>query len=199
MRPSTLIKRQNIIAVATKLFFEKGYPETSLDQIIEQCGGSKQTLYRYFGDKKGILVEVITQCTEEMEAVFQFESDCDIPLVEQLSQFGREYIKTLCAPEFLNMYRIVVAESRHDKELAEFFLARGPQHFRHILIAFLLSQVEQGKLKLDDPELASIQLLGLLKGDYFQEALVGIAPPTEQEIKQYADQAVKCFLQGCTS
>ncbi len=57
MRPSTLKKQQKIIEVATKLFFEQGYPETSMDQIIEQCGGSKQTLYRYFGDKKGILVE----------------------------------------------------------------------------------------------------------------------------------------------
>lgn len=199
MRPSTLIKRQNIIAVATKLFFEQGYPETSLDQIIEQCGGSKQTLYRYFGDKKGILVEVITQCTEEMEAVFQFKTDCEIPLVEQLTLFGREYIKTICMQEFINMFRIVVAESRHDKELAEFFLARGPQHYRYILSDFLLSQVDQGKLNLGDSKLACSQLLGLLKGDYFHDALVGITIPSEQEIKQYADQAVKCFLQGCSA
>jgi TetR/AcrR family transcriptional repressor of mexJK operon len=199
MRPSTLKKRQKIIAVATKLFFEQGYPETSLDQIIEQCGGSKQTLYRYFGDKKGILVEVITQCTGEMETVFQFESDGDTALAEQLTQFGHEYIKMLCSPELLSMYRIVVAESRHDKALAEFFLSRGPHRFRNLLIDFLQSQVELGILELDSPELASTQLLSLLKGDHFLEALVDINTPTEQEMKQYATQAVKFFLYGCAA
>jgi len=196
MRPSTLKKKQKIIEVATKLFFEQGYPETSMDQIIEQCGGSKQTLYRYFGDKKGILVEVITQCTEEMEAVFQFEPDSDTPLEEQLTQFGYEYIKALCSPELLNMYRVISAESRHDKELAALFLSRGPHRIHDLLIDFLLSQVKQEKLKLDDPKFACTQLLSMLRGDYFQEALVGMDIPTDQEMKQYATQAVKCFLYG---
>ncbi len=199
MRPSTQKKRQNIIAVATKLFFEQGYPETSLDQIIEQCGGSKQTLYRYFGDKKGILVEVVTQCTEEMETVFQFETDNEIPLAEQLTQFGYEYINTLCSTELLSMYRIVVAESRHDKTLAEFFLSRGPQRFQHLLVDFLQFQVDQGRLRLDSPQLAATQLLGLIKGDYFLEALVGMPTPSEQEMKQYASKAVTCFLEGCAA
>lgn len=197
MRPSTLKKQKKIIEVATKLFFEQGYSETSLDQIIEQCGGSKQTLYRYFGDKKGILVEVITHCTEEMEAAFQFDSDDELPLEDVLTQFGFEYIKALCSPELLNMYRIMVAESRHDKELAKFFLSRGPQRMLLLLVDYMNSQAEQGKLKLEDPKVASIQLLGLLKGDYFHEALVGMDIPTEQEMKLHAAQAVKCFLQGC--
>ncbi|MCW8327617.1 TetR/AcrR family transcriptional regulator [Photobacterium sp. SDRW27] len=196
MRPSTLKKQKKIIETATKLFFEQGYSETSLDQIIEQCGGSKQTLYRYFGDKKGILVEVITHCTEEMEAAFQFDSTSEISLEEKLNQFGYEYLKALCSPELLNMYRIIVTESRHDKELAEYFLSRGPQHMHHLLVDYLQSQVEQGKLKIEDPKAACSQLLGALKGDYFHEALVGIDTPPEQEMKQHVTYAVKCFLHG---
>lgn len=196
MHPSTLEKKQKIIEVATKLFFEQGYPQTSLDQIIKQCGGSKQTLYRYFGGKKGILVEVINQCSKEVEAAFQFEPDSNTPLAEQLTQFGYEYIKALCSPEFLNMYRIVLAESHHDKELAELYLSRGPHRIHHLLYDFLLSQAERENFKFDDPKLACTQLLSLLRGDYFNEALVGINIPTEREMKQYAAQAMKCFLQG---
>ncbi|WP_028865495.1 TetR/AcrR family transcriptional regulator [Psychromonas aquimarina] len=199
MRPSTLIKRQKIISAATQLFFKQGYPETTLDQIIEQCGGSKQTLYRYFGDKKGILNEVITQGTEEMKSVFQFENDSDTALIKQLNEFGYLYIKTLCSPQLLNMHRIVITESRRDPELAEFFLSRGPQHFHRILTEFLLQQAEQGKLNINKAPLAATRLLGLLKGDFFQEALVGLPCPSEQEIHKSAQQAVKFFLQGCSA
>ncbi|WP_019614368.1 TetR/AcrR family transcriptional regulator [Psychromonas ossibalaenae] len=198
MRPSTLLKRQKIIAAATQLFFKQGYPETSLDQIIEQCGGSKQTLYRYFGDKKGILNEVITQGTEEMKSVFQFQNDSDIPLTKQLNEFGYLYIKTLCSPQLLNMYRIVITESRRDQELAEFFLSRGPQHFHHLLTEFLLQQAEQGKLHINNASLAATRLLGLLRGDFFQQAMLGMPSPSEQEMHKSAQQAVKFFLQGCS-
>ena len=196
MRPSTLKKQKKIIETATTLFFEHGYSQTSLDQIIEQCGGSKQTLYRYFGDKKGILVEVITHCTEEIEAAFQFDSASDTPLEEKLNQFGYEYLKALCSPKLLNVYRIIIAESRHDKELATFFLSRGPQHMHHLLVDYLQSQVNQGRLKLEDTNMACSQFLGALKGDFFHEALVGIDIPDEQNMKQHVAEAVKIFLRG---
>ncbi|MEF1243490.1 TetR/AcrR family transcriptional regulator, partial [Vibrio campbellii] len=51
MRASTEKKRTRIIEVATELFIEQGYKDTSLDQIVAICGGSKQTLYRYFSNK----------------------------------------------------------------------------------------------------------------------------------------------------
>nr|WP_240775447.1 TetR/AcrR family transcriptional regulator [Photobacterium damselae] len=53
MRASTVEKKKKIIEVATELFIEHGYKDTSLDQIVAVCGGSKQTLYRYFGNKEG--------------------------------------------------------------------------------------------------------------------------------------------------
>ncbi len=199
MRPSTLIKRKKIIAAATQLFFKQGYPETSLDQIIEQCGGSKQTLYRYFGDKKGILKEVITQGTEEMKNVFQFQTETEIPLINQLNQFGFLYIKTLCSPQLLNMYRIVITESRRDQELAEFFLSRGPQHFHRILTAFLRHQAEQEKLNINNAQLAATSLLVLLRGDHFQEALVGMPSPSEQDMHKSAQHAVQFFIQACAA
>ena len=59
MRASTEKKRTRIIEVATELFIEQGYKDTSLDQIVAICGGSKQTLYRYFSNKEGLFVEVL--------------------------------------------------------------------------------------------------------------------------------------------
>ena len=197
MRPSTLKKQQKIIEVATKLFFEQGYAETSLDQIIDLCGGSKQTLYSYFGCKRGILIQVITSCTEEVGNVFQFDTESDSSLSEQLTLFGYDYLRALCSQPIIDMYRIIVAEARRDKELVEFFLSRGPHRFYSRLSEFLQSQALQRKIALEDPALASSQLMGLLRGNYFQDIVLGMDIPTDEELKQYSFQAVRCFLEGC--
>ncbi|MEI8597409.1 TetR family transcriptional regulator [Vibrio sp. M60_M31a] len=46
MRASTQQKRIRIIEVATELFITQGYKETSLDQIVTICGGSKRQTLR---------------------------------------------------------------------------------------------------------------------------------------------------------
>ncbi|MGS0675603.1 TetR/AcrR family transcriptional regulator [Shewanella sp. 30m-9] len=195
MRPSTLKKQEKIIDVATQLFFEQGYADTSLDQIIEVCGGSKQTLYSYFGCKRGILIQVVTRCTEQVGSAFQFDAQAD--LAEQLNQFGYEYLKALCSQPIIDIYRIIVTESRRDKELVDFFLSRGPHRFYQMLSDFLQLQAIQGQLNIDDPAQTSSQLIGLLRGDYYQDVVLGLGVPSEEEIKQYSAQAIKIFLHGC--
>ena len=195
MRPSTLKKQEKIIDVATQLFFEQGYAETTLDQIIEVCGGSKQTLYSYFGCKRGILIQVITHCTEQVGSAFQFDDKAD--LQAQLNQFGYEYLKALCSQQITDIYRIIVTESRRDKELVDIFLSRGPHRFYQVLSDFLQQQAAQGKLNIDNPTQTSNQLIGLLRGDYFQNMVLGLGVPSEEEIKLYSAQAIKTFLQGC--
>ena len=39
---------------ATELFLEKGYDAVSLDDIVNHAGGSKASLYKYFGNKDGL-------------------------------------------------------------------------------------------------------------------------------------------------
>jgi TetR/AcrR family transcriptional regulator, mexJK operon transcriptional repressor len=196
MRPSTLIKQQKIIDVASRLFFEQGYSSTSMDQIVEQCGGSKQTLYRYFGDKKGILQQVVNQSADRVEAIFQFEPDSKISLSEVLNRFGYDYLSIICSPQVISMYRLLMTESRHDNSLGEYFLSRGPHLFHKRLADYLQTLSRQGLLTLTDPKVASSHFLGMLKGSYFQEALLGYDCPNEVELRDYVAQAVACFLNG---
>ncbi|MEG0772166.1 TetR/AcrR family transcriptional regulator [Clostridium sp.] len=48
--------RGNIIDTAVSLFEEKGFQETSMEEIAEKSDVSKGTLYNYFQDKESILV-----------------------------------------------------------------------------------------------------------------------------------------------
>lgn len=55
-----------ILEVAFRLFLEKGYEHTSIQDIINQLGGlSKGAIYHHFKSKEDILVAVTDKMTEE--------------------------------------------------------------------------------------------------------------------------------------
>jgi AcrR family transcriptional regulator len=51
--------RARIIAAAAELIYERGVAGTSMDDVLAATGTSKSQLYHYFGDKNGLVLEVI--------------------------------------------------------------------------------------------------------------------------------------------
>ncbi len=61
-------KRRAALRIASRLFNEKGYHATSLDEIADQIGVTKTALYYYFRNKEELLFEclqVTFRCAEE--------------------------------------------------------------------------------------------------------------------------------------
>ena len=57
-----------ILDVSQRLFMEKGYEHTSIQDIIDHLGGlSKGAIYHHFDSKEDILNAVITRMSEESE------------------------------------------------------------------------------------------------------------------------------------
>lgn len=61
--------RERIIATAWRLFDEKGYESTTVDQIIEECGISKGGFYHYFRAKDDLLEELALMLDREYERI----------------------------------------------------------------------------------------------------------------------------------
>jgi len=55
--------RNNIIAVAKKLFIEKGVVQTTMDDIAKEGEYSKSTLYAYFKSKDEIYSYIVYENT----------------------------------------------------------------------------------------------------------------------------------------
>ena len=51
-------QRDMILVHAARLFAQRGYPATSMNQVAEACGLSKATIYHYFRDKYALLVSI---------------------------------------------------------------------------------------------------------------------------------------------
>src|ERR671912_2062343 len=61
--------RQNIVAVATKEFAEKGYSGARVDEIAARTNTSKRMIYYYFGDKEGLFVAVLEEAYRRIRAI----------------------------------------------------------------------------------------------------------------------------------
>ena len=78
-----------ILDVATRLFMEKGYEYTSIQDIIDNLGGlSKGAIYHHFKSKEDILVAVTDRMTEESNRVLESIRD-------RTDLTGREKLKTI--------------------------------------------------------------------------------------------------------
>lgn len=60
------IKKQQILETALKLFLEKGYSKTSMQDIAVRSNISKATLYKFFDSKEGIGLLAAFYLTEQM-------------------------------------------------------------------------------------------------------------------------------------
>ena len=47
-----------LLAVATRMFAEKGFGNTSVQEIVEAAGVTKGAMYHYFGSKDDLLYEI---------------------------------------------------------------------------------------------------------------------------------------------
>lgn len=78
-----------ILDVASRLFMEKGYEYTSIQDIIDNLGGlSKGAIYHHFRSKEDILIAVTDRMTEESNRMLEVIRD-----TPDLS--GKEKLKTI--------------------------------------------------------------------------------------------------------
>jgi AcrR family transcriptional regulator len=71
--------REAIVAAATRLFAERGYEATGIDEVTRAAGVSKGALYHHYSDKADVLAavyeDVETKLVERLVAVASRETD----------------------------------------------------------------------------------------------------------------------------
>lgn len=88
--------RNRILAKASLLFFEKGYSQVGINEIIEESGTAKATFYHHFPSKKALceawLTETHRQCEGGLVDLLKSEGD---PVSKVARYFDQllEYLK----------------------------------------------------------------------------------------------------------
>ncbi|MBY6018409.1 TetR/AcrR family transcriptional regulator [Ferrimonas balearica] len=194
MRPTTQAKQQKILEVATEQFLSQGYKDTSLDQIVALTGGSKQTLYRYFGNKEGLFEAVLNLHTQRVAERFRFDPDSTKPVARQLADFGHLYLVQICTQPMVGLLRIIASDFSQHPEMANTFWQGCPQYSHRLLSQFLASDRVAAELAIEDPNFACDQLRALIKRDHHTLALLGKPLPDRAELDVEIQLAVATFM-----
>ncbi|MCA6953869.1 TetR/AcrR family transcriptional regulator [Pectobacterium polaris] len=101
--------RATLLATARKVFSERGYADTSMDDLTAQASLTRGALYHHFGDKKGLLVAVVEQIDAEMDERLQVISDTAEDGWEGFRRRCRAYLEMALEPE---IQRIVLRDAR---------------------------------------------------------------------------------------
>ncbi len=185
-------RRAAILRAARLCFLDRGFIRTSISDVIALSGGSRATVYEEFGSKEGLFAALIASILEEM----RLPEIGDGPPDEVLREVGLNYMAQLMDAEALALYRVVLGESSHIRQLGPAIFEAGPHAAATALASRLTAWTRDGTLVLDDPERAAVLFLAMVEGDLHRAALLWSCNPTAEQIAGNVEAAVELFLDG---
>lgn len=152
-------KREQILQGAMQVFLRHGYAGTSMDRVAAAAGVSKQTIYSHFQDKEGLFTALVEGVTIHR---LQHELGMDNlhgPPEVLLDQLATAFLHTMKHPDYLNLLRVVIAESVRFPELAQLYSRTVIHRGRQLLSTYFRSHPD---LNIADPEAAAHIFCGTL-------------------------------------
>lgn len=95
--------KSKLIDTAWNLFLEKGYEQTTVDQIITESGTSKGSFYHHFKGKEDLLFALAYKFDDDYEVWLENE-DKKIDAIDRLIDFNRFVSKNLEESPFKMFY-----------------------------------------------------------------------------------------------
>jgi len=83
------VRRQEIIDTARRLFFQKGYETTTVQDIIDALDIAKGTFYHYFSSKMQLLDSLVEEMVAEMSRQLQPIADSKKNAIEKINEIFR--------------------------------------------------------------------------------------------------------------
>ncbi len=180
-------RRHQVFNASVHLFLEKGFQETTMQEIAEAAGMGKSTLYDYFKTKDEILFSVVEDEIYDLTEQAKGIVTRDLPAAEKLKQVMRAHLEHLLEQKdfYTNLLFEVQRLSIEDQ--------RRLQVKRHVYQDLLCSLVEQaiqeGAFRPVTPLLAARTILSLLTPAVFTSRPTGTP-------EQMMEEAIDIFYRG---
>ena len=84
-------KRNAVLRTAVQMFNERGFHQTSLDDVAARLGVSKPTIYHYLGNKDQVLLECVTIGLSQLLAAAESARQVPGRGADRLTSFLRRY------------------------------------------------------------------------------------------------------------
>jgi TetR/AcrR family transcriptional regulator, mexJK operon transcriptional repressor len=185
-------KRAAIFDGAKAVFLSQGFGLATMDDVAAAAGVGKQTVYRHFKSKEALFVGLVSaMCSQvgERLASAQDEQSDGSPEVE-LRELGWVLAQSLIAPDYLRLYRAIVAEAERLPELGQVFYENGAKVVRVFAAKILRKRFDESTAALRAATFVQVVL-----GDAYLELSIGFTvPDVEARFALQIDEAVAAAL-----
>lgn len=186
-----------ILAAAEEVFLRDGYVGASMDRVAQLAGASKQTVYKHFGSKQQLFVDLVTSMTDATGDPIGHESvDGSAPVAETLTGHAVEMLDAVLTPRILRLRRLVIGEANRFPDLGRALFEHGPQRAIVGIERRLRAWVESGALPEHDSAMAAQHYNWLVMGGPLNAAMLlgDEAIPTPASRRAHAEAAVAALL-----
>ncbi|MGN6427981.1 MAG: TetR/AcrR family transcriptional regulator [Leifsonia sp.] len=176
-------RREELVHVASELFAENGYRDTSIADIAARVGVTQQALLYYFGSKQALLDAVIDD--RDGAAVAFAEELAGIGGVDAIRALPASARRNVADPNLVRLFAVLVAENLpRDAVAHDHFVARY-RRLRRIVAGLIADGQRDGVFDPGiDPALKAAEVVAVIDGLNTQWLLdpddVDIVAVTEQ-------------------
>jgi len=164
-RPSKR-RRQEVIDVAARIFNEKGYEATSIQEIAEEVGILKGSLYYYIDTKEDLLFSVIKQAYDAALGVIEELEQREGSALELIEALLEEHARVF-ASTFVQS-SVFFREFRALSEERQETIREAADVYSRSLISQIRRGQRSGEIKSQiNPRLAGIGIIGMMNSMAF--------------------------------
>jgi AcrR family transcriptional regulator len=189
-------RQQAVLDAVLSLMVEKGSGLT-MTAVARRASCSKETLYKWFGDRDGLLTATVQWQASKVRAGNFDRQNLDAGgLRESLKGFAANWLEVISSPTSIALNRIGISQAAsRDGNLGSIVLANGRFAIGERLKPVLDAGREAGLLAFDDTETAFRTFFGLAGRDVQIRLLLGdTLTLSRAEIAADAERAVDQFF-----
>jgi AcrR family transcriptional regulator len=179
-------RRQRMLTAAGRLFARTGYDAVQMADVARAAGVGKPTLYRYFGSKEELFVEVFSDALEELRRRVEDAVAHDLTPPASLALIIRTLVEVL-APQTETLRLVSGDHPGLAQRWRQLFRSRR-QPVLDALRRVLERGVASGDFRPLDLEVAPALIVGMIRGGLMAQQGV---PKT-----RLADAAIDLVLHG---
>lgn len=155
-------KRELILDAASKLFYEKGFQKTTIDDIGAALGVTKPFIYTYFENKYAILEQLFDQAFHDLYAdVIKVLNNKEGTPQDRLQRFVTVYVEKNIERQKITAIMLEEEKNLNAKKVAD--IRRKQREFDTKLARLIEEGVSSGVFHVNDPMIASLAISGMVR------------------------------------
>lgn len=182
-------RMHEVYAKAAMLFRKKGYLNASVNEIAQELGIQKGSLYYYINDKETLLFDILNRTMDTMlERVGHLPSEETGP-AKKLDHAIHAHIVN--ASQYLNEFSVLLHDTKHlQPELRDKILSKRNQ-YEEIFLRIIREGISKKVFLKEDPKMLAYMILGSCNWLY-----QWFSPDGAKSPRQIANLFSKIFLNG---